>query len=64
MMHKSQDKPAQGAATLKFFDWAYASGDGMANDLDYVPMPDQVKTLVRKLWSTVVDASGKPVFVK
>ncbi|MGH8821157.1 MAG: phosphate ABC transporter substrate-binding protein PstS, partial [Rhodoferax sp.] len=27
LMHKVQDKPAQGATTLKFFDWAYQHGD-------------------------------------
>ena len=25
---------------LKFFDWAYANGDKMADELDYVPLPD------------------------
>ena len=25
--------------SLKFFDWAYANGDKMADDLDYVPLP-------------------------
>ncbi len=27
LMHKAQDKPQQAATTLKFFDWAYKSGD-------------------------------------
>ena len=40
LMHKVQDKPANAANALKFFDWAYASGDKMAERLDYVPMPD------------------------
>ncbi|MEP6609843.1 MAG: phosphate ABC transporter substrate-binding protein PstS, partial [Burkholderiaceae bacterium] len=39
MMHLKQDKPQQAAAALKFFDWAYANGDKMADELDYVPMP-------------------------
>ena len=34
LMQKSQDKPAQGSATLKFFDWAYKNGDKTADDLD------------------------------
>ena len=62
MMHKSQDKPVNAANALKFFEWAYLSGDKMAVELDYVPMPDSVKTLVRKLWSeSIKDGSGKPV---
>jgi phosphate transport system substrate-binding protein len=34
MMHKVQDKPAQAAAALKFFDWAYNQGDKMAAELE------------------------------
>ena len=60
-MHKSQDKPAQAATALKFFDWAYKSGDATASGLDYVPMPDSVKTQVFKAWGEIKDASGKPV---
>ena len=51
LMHKAQDKPAQAADVLKFFDWAYENGDKMAADLDYVPLPDAVKALVRKQWA-------------
>ena len=40
LMHKAQDKPANAANALKFFDWAYANGDKMADDLEYVPLPD------------------------
>jgi len=63
ILHKNQDKPAQGAASLKFFDWAYANGDKPAVDLDFVPLPDSVKGLVRKQWANVKDAAGKPVYV-
>ncbi len=61
MMHKVQDKPAQAMNTLKFFDWAYANGDKMAGELEYVPLPDSVKQLVRKQWSGIKDAAGKAV---
>jgi phosphate transport system substrate-binding protein len=61
LMHKNQDKPANAANALKFFDWAYANGDKMAAELDYVPMPDSVKVLVRKQWAQIKDGSGKPV---
>ncbi|GAB3756899.1 phosphate ABC transporter substrate-binding protein PstS [Ramlibacter monticola] len=65
LMHKAQEKPAQAAATLKFFDWAYQTGDKVADDLDYVPMPGAVKDQVRKLWSTQIkDASGGVVAYK
>lgn len=64
MMHKTQEKPAQAASTLKFFEWAYANGDKMASDLEYVPLPDSIKSLVRKQWGEIKDASGKVVAFK
>ena len=64
MMHKAQDKPAQAAAALKFFDWAYTQGDKMADDLDYVPLPGPVKDAVRKQWTAIKDTSGKVVASK
>ncbi len=64
LMHKSQDKPTQGAATLKFFDWAYNTGDKTAADLEYVALPASVKDLVRKQWASIGDASGKAVSYK
>lgn len=64
MMHKAQDKPEQATQSLKFFDWAYAGGDQAATELDYVPLPESVKALVRKQWAEIKDASGKAVALK
>lgn len=64
LMHKVQDKPVQAAAALKFFEWAYKSGDKTAADLDYVPMPDAVKSVIFQSWSQVKDGSGKTIAVK
>lgn len=64
LMHKTQDKPAQAAASLKFFEWVYKNGDKTADDLDYVPMPDTVKTLIEKSWGEIKDTSGKVVAYK
>ena len=64
LMHKAQDKPAQAAATLKFFDWGYKNGDKTAEDLDYSPMPASVKTAIEKTWSEIRDVAGKSVAIK
>ena len=64
LMHKAQDKPAQAAQALKFFDWAYANGDKTAADLDYVALPDAVKAMVRKRWGEIKDGSGATVAFK
>ena len=60
-MHKVQDKPAQAAEVLKFFDWSYKNGEKMADELDYVPLPDSLVKLIRASWGQIKDASGKPV---
>ena len=35
----------------KFFDWAFSKGDKLAQDLDYVPLPDRVKAQIRADWA-------------
>lgn len=64
LMHKTQDKPAQGTEVLKFFDWAYANGDDMAASLDYVPLPAATVKLIITSWAGIKDASGKAVYSK
>ena len=63
LVYRNQSNPAQGAAVLKFFDWAYKTGDSTATQLDYVPLPLTVKNLVRHQWATMISAGGKPVYV-
>jgi phosphate transport system substrate-binding protein len=63
LIHKQPKDPAAAAEALKFFDWAYANGGKMAEELDYVPMPANVVTQIRKVWSEQIkDAGGKPIF--
>ena len=62
LMHKVQDKPAQAAEALKFFDWSYKNGAKMADDLDYVALPESLIKLIRTSWGQIKDAAGKPVF--
>jgi phosphate transport system substrate-binding protein len=64
MMYKAQEKPAQGSNSLKFFEWGFANGDKMASDLEYVPLPEGVKALVRAAWGEIKDSSGKTVAFK
>lgn len=64
MMHKAQDKPQQATNSLKFFEWAYIGGDKMSDELEYVPLPESVKALVRKQWGEIKDTAGKVVAYK
>ncbi|WP_432422261.1 phosphate ABC transporter substrate-binding protein PstS [Robbsia betulipollinis] len=61
MLHASQDKPQQGAAVLKFFDWSFRNGQSAAQQLDYVPLPESVLAQVRAAWKNVKDGAGKSV---
>jgi len=63
LVHKSQDKPASGQEVLKFFDWSFKNGKKMAQDLDYVPLPDALTKQIAETWKTQVkDASGKALW--
>jgi phosphate transport system substrate-binding protein len=64
VIHKTPDKPAAVGQALKFFDWAYAKGDAMADELDYVPLPASVKDLTRRQWEAIKGADGKAVAFK
>lgn len=62
LVHAQQDNPEKGAATLKFFNWAYETGDQSASELDYVALPTEVKDSIRALWdSQVKDGSGNVI---
>ena len=63
LLYKKPEKTADTASALKFFAWSYTKGDGMAKDLDYVPMPDNVVGEIQKMWAAEIkDGSGKPLF--
>ena len=64
LMHTSQDKPANGSETLKFFNWAYVNGEKSAADLDYVPMPTAAVAAIQKAWGEIKDTSGKAISYK
>jgi phosphate transport system substrate-binding protein len=48
LMYKEPANKAESAEVLKFFDWAFKNGKGMATDLDYVPLPDALTAQIRQ----------------
>src|SRR4051812_22224628 len=62
LLPKQPKEAAATAETLKFFAWAYKNGGKMAQELDYIPMPEGVVKQVEAKWSEVKDGSGKPIF--
>ena len=51
LMHKQPADKVAAADALKFFAWAFEKGDKMADDLDYIPMPDSVVALIKATWA-------------
>ena len=57
------EKPDTAKHVLNFFDWSYRNGQKMADELDYVPIPENVVHLVEETWkSKMTGPDGKPVW--
>ena len=52
LMHKDPADKAASAEAIKFFKWSFVNGGKMAEELDYIPMPDNVVKLIEKTWSS------------
>ena len=52
LMHKEPADKAASTEAIKFFKWAFAKGGKMAEELDYIPMPESVVKLIEKTWSS------------
>ncbi len=54
LMYKEPSDATAAGEALKFFDWAYKNGAGMASELDYVPLPDSLIKQVRTTWKSSI----------
>jgi phosphate transport system substrate-binding protein len=52
LMYKTPADKAASDEALKFFKWSFEKGGKMAEELDYIPMPTSVVSLVEKTWAT------------
>jgi len=62
LMHKQQGKPEVAREVINFFAWAYQNGGKLAEELDYVPMPENVVKLVEQNWQQIKGPDGKAVW--
>src|SRR4051812_7890685 len=63
LMHKTQQNPEKAKQVLDFFNWAYRNGDQMAQELHYVPLPENVTGAVEQNWKKeIVGPDGKPIW--
>jgi phosphate transport system substrate-binding protein len=64
IVYRKETDAAKRADVLKFFDYGFKTGDTDAANLQFVPMPATVKTMIRAQWKTQVTVDGKkPVYV-
>jgi phosphate transport system substrate-binding protein len=54
LMHKEPVDKAASAEAIKFFKWSFEKGGKMAEDLDYIPMPDSVVDQIEKSWASEI----------
>ena len=50
LVYLKPEDAAKSKTAIAFFDWAFASGDKAADDLDYVALPLTVKNKIRADW--------------
>jgi phosphate transport system substrate-binding protein len=62
LVHQKPQDPVAVTEALKFFAWAYASGDKMAEDLVYVPLPTNVKAQIKQMWATKISGIDAKAF--
>ena len=62
LMHTEQRDAQRAKEVLRFFDWAYAKGGKLAEELDYVPLPASVVKLIQENWKAQLKANGAAVW--
>jgi phosphate transport system substrate-binding protein len=45
------EKQAMNKNVTKFYDWAYKNGQGIAEELGFVPLPDSLTNKIRNYWA-------------
>lgn len=63
LLQATQDRADAARQVLRFFDWGYRNGGPLADQLNYVTLPDSVIQLVEDNWSkNVRDRQGQPIW--
>jgi phosphate transport system substrate-binding protein len=60
LLYMNQTDCAKAAKLVSFLKWAYSSGTQYATELEYIPLPDAVKTLVLNKLGQIT-CNGKPL---
>jgi phosphate transport system substrate-binding protein len=62
LLHKEQADREKAKAMLEFFDWCLRYGQDAAKQIDYVPLPMDLVTIVEKSWVDNIASGGAKVW--
>jgi phosphate transport system substrate-binding protein len=62
LVHKEQTDKSKAEAMMKFFDFCYQKGVKDAKALHYVPMPENVISMIHSVWKSDVRFENKPIW--
>ncbi len=61
LVQRNQPDAKKAAALLNYFNWCYTTGASAASKLHYVPLPEEVVSLVRNAWEAEIRSGNAPV---
>lgn len=61
LIPKNPSDPERARRVLAFFDWAFRNGQGAADQLHFIMLPNSVRATVRQRWAQV-QSGGRPVY--
>ncbi len=61
LVQRNQPDAKKAAALLNYFNWCYTTGASAASKLHYVPLPEEVVSLVRNAWDAEIRSGNAPV---
>ena len=62
LLPKNPSDAERSRSVMKFFDWAFRNGGKLAQELEYIPLPDAVQETIRTAWKNEVKANGQTVW--
>ena len=61
LVQRNQPDAKKAAALLNYFNWCYTTGASAASKLHYVPLPEEVVSLVRNAWEAEIRSGNASV---
>lgn len=62
LLYKEQKDPKRARTMLEYFDWCFKHGQKQAEELYYIPMPDNLVRMIEKAWTSEIVSDGKAVW--